>query len=218
MDPENPTPESPVVAPTTATVTAPAVEAKTFTQEQVNAFVAQRLSEDRARRAPKAEPTPQPKPETKAESKSEASDEIAARIAALEEQNHRLAFNARIAKFDLPESKASKLYTLYKATKPADDAAWINETIEEFGMKQPQPVTAPTPVAAPSQPPASAPQAPSGSVNPVTHGGIVDLFNLTPAQLAQLGPPGVRAALDQIRTHHAQSSGLARLPRVPERK
>lgn len=222
MEPETPTPETSTVAPTVAPVTAPASKV-TFTaeqQEQVNAIVRDRLAEA-ARRAPKQEPAPQPKPEAKAESKSDKSDDIAALRVELENQKLRHAFDKRIAKFDVSDSKAEKLFTLYQASKPADESAWFNETIEEFGLKAPtspahQPVT-PSGGSAPPAPPPAAPNAPV-KVESATAQGLPNPWALTLDQIDQLGPQGCRNMLEQLTTVARGRLGTPPVPKTPARK
>lgn len=59
---------------------------------------------------------------------------------------------------------------------------------------------------APRPAPAAAPAAPTGHSLPTSH-GVVDLFNLTPSQLRELGPQGVRKNLEQLWAQGAQLAG-----------
>lgn len=207
--------------------TAPGATAseKMLPQSQVNTLIAnakreareatrRELEQQQQQAAPKKE---EPKPSGNASSLS-ATDvqQIVARERAIER-----------ASVGLTPGRAARMEEACRAANPSDVAAWCKSYREDMGfdMTQPaQPVAPATPAAqaapaAPAQPaPAAAPAASGGPVNPVTTGGIIDLFQLSHAQLQQLGPAGVRAELDKIRNLHHQQSGLARLPRVPERK
>lgn len=84
---------------------------------------------------------------------------------------------------------------------------------------QAQPVTT-APAPATTQPApvatAAAPTAPTGATNPITTGGLVDIFSLPEHVIRnELGPSGVRQALDKIREFDLNRSGLARLPKPP---
>lgn len=222
MEPETTPTETTPVAPTTTPVTAPAAKVA-FTAEQqelVNAIVKERLAEA-ARRAPKPEPAPQPKPEAKPESKSEKSDDIAALRAELESQKQRHAFDKRVAKFELSDSKADKIFMLFQAAKPADETAWFNETIEEFGLKAPTttvPVPpAPTGTPAPAAPPPAAPNAPV-KVDSATAQGLPNPWALSLEQIDQLGPSGCREMLEKLTTVGRARLGTPPPPKLPARK
>ena len=162
---------------------------------------------------------PAPKPTPKADGSMSAED-----VQSLLSRDR--AFTRATAKADLNERQLMRMEAALKADVPADVAAWCTAYIEDLGIAKPatQPAAlvaapAPAPAPAPVTPtPAAAPQAPTGAVNPQTTGGLVDLFNLSATQIQQMGPSGVRAELDKIRAYAHQSAGLARLPRVPERK
>ena len=69
-------------------------------------------------------------------------------------------------------------------------------------------------IAPASKPPAAAPSAPS-KVDPLTNAGLVDIWNLSDAQMMQLGPAGMRDHYEKILSHAQSASGA---PRRPEPK
>ena len=189
----------------------PAPEVKNFTQEQVNAIVQKRLADDRAARsAPTAPKAAEPKAEKPVERMSNS--ELHAEI---EQIKLRSAFEKRTAKFDLEDSKSEALFKIYKA-----DPSGFDEAVSMFGIKAttPTPTQSVTAVAAPEpKTPPAAPSAPSGHSLP-TQNGLTDLFAMSPVQLDQLGPSGVRTALEQIWKIGNQRSGAPTRPMPPTRK
>ncbi len=208
------------VATTVETAAIPAAVqaevAKTFSQEQVNAIVQQRLAADRATRS-KPEPVKQ---EPIKQADKPADSDLRAE---LDEMKLRNAFDKRIGKFDVSDQTAERLFKLYKVENPEDPAAWIGETAKEFGLKSPaQPFTqaqvatatiAPTP--APQT--AAAPNAPV-RVDGITNAGIPDLFQLTPAAMDQMGPAGMRAIFEQATSLGRQLSGAPNRPKLPTQR
>lgn len=191
---------------------APAAEAKTFTQDQLNAIVQERLAKDRAIR-----PAPQPvKPPEKSADKSPDSD-LRAELAEMKLRN---AFDKRAAKYDLSDSASERLFKLYKAETPEDTSAWFDVTATEFGLKAPtvsnQTPGATSATSAPTldhvKPPVAAPAAPT-KVDPLTSAGVVDVFNLSEAQLHQLGPAGLRAEYEKILKVGQQQTGAPSRPK-----
>ncbi len=201
------------VDPTVPVTVAPVPEVKTFTQDQVNAFVQQRLAADRATRS-KVEPLKQEP--TKAAPVAADSDVRAE----LEEMKLRNAFDKRMAKLDAPDATAERLFKLYRIENPEDPAAWFDVTAKEFGLKPPQitpPVsaTAATSNVAPTAAPtAAAPNAPA-RVDGTTNAGLVDLFSLTPAQIDQFGPSGLRKHFEEATSIGRQLSGAPTRPKLP---
>ncbi|MCX5747907.1 MAG: hypothetical protein NT062_36040 [Proteobacteria bacterium] len=96
------------------------------------------------------------------------------------------------------------------ASAPAKDAgaryslAEIAELSKLFGT------------AAPAVPvkPAAAPNAP-GRVDPITAGGLVDIWNLRDDEIAQLGPAGMREQFEKLIRHGEQASGRPAKPTIP---
>ena len=184
--------------------TAPA-EGKAFTQEQVNAIVSRRLQEDRASRAKPAESKP-----TEPTGSAATDTDLKAKVEELEMRN---AFDKRAAKLGLTDDAEALMFKLYKADRPSDPAAWFESTGKAFGLKGTTTATA-TPQD-PAKPPAAAPSSSQPSaVTPVTTGGLVDIYTMTPEQFASMSP-------QQMREHHeknlaaAQSrAGGPRLPRM----
>jgi hypothetical protein len=208
---------APVIAddPAVLATATPAPEVKTFTQDQVNAFVQQRLAADRATRS-KPEPS---KPEPmKLPAKGEDSDVRAE----LEEMKLRNAFDKRIAKYDSPDEVSERLFKLYKVEKPEDPAAWTEVTAKQFGLRSlSQPVT-PT-VSTTGMPvpevksPAAAPNAPA-KVDSATAQGLPNPWALTSQQIDELGPQGCRDMLEKLTTVGRARLGTPPPPRLPPRK
>jgi hypothetical protein len=72
-------------------------------------------------------------------------------------------------------------------------------------------ITTPAQPEAATRPPTAAPPSNAGNkVDRLTRGGLIDLWNLTPAELDQLGPSGIRREYEKHISEHAKSS-----PRVP---
>jgi len=189
-------------------VTAPEGKPEGFSQEQVNAIVQQRLAEDRNRRpkAPDSPPAKASKPDLEAQ---------------VERLTLRNAFDKRAAKFDLTDSASDRLFRLYETEKPEDPTAWFTETASQFGLKGPNMTAPPSSTtgdpATAVTPPASAPNAPV-KVDPMTSGGLVDIFNLSAAQLQQLGPRGLRTHFEKALEVGNQLSGAPPRPQASIRK
>jgi hypothetical protein len=65
----------------------------------------------------------------------------------------------------------------------------------------------------------AAPASSAGSrVDPITSGAIVDIWKLSPAQLDQLGPSGVRREYERHLAEGARRSGAPRVPQHPRAK
>lgn len=205
--------------------------AKVFTQEEVNRIAANAREDGRksALKTPTATPaiaTPAPAPQAPASEAEQERVTLKQLKERLDESEMRRAFDKRAAKRGLDEPIADELFEIFKVQRPSDTDDWFEKKSALFGFKPPGTPAAPTAAtppapatpAAPVPVPATAPNAPSGPVNPVATGGLIDLFQLSHTQLAQMGPSGVRAELDKIRAFSHQSSGLARMPKAPERK
>jgi hypothetical protein len=132
-------------------------------QEQVNAIVAKRLAEDRARRvpqpaAPAAAPAPQP---TQVAAPDDGEPHMTPKQMrdAFNEMQLRMRFEKQAAKRGVDDAAAEDLFALYKVQKPADDTVWFDEKAARFGFNKGQ-------SAAPTAPTASA-TAPLVPVPPV---------------------------------------------------
>lgn len=137
-------------AATIAPVTAPAASVN-FTpeqQEQVNAIVAKRLAEDRARRAPT--PAAAPTPAVTAQTTTVAVPDDGEQHMtpkqmrdAFNEMQLRMRFERQATKRGVDDDATEDLFQLYKVQKPADDSAWFDQKAARFGFNKGQPA-APT--------------------------------------------------------------------------
>ena len=195
---------------TTDTTAAPATvvettnqapEAKTFTQEQVNAIVQQRLATERQSKQ-KAESPKGPPPDWQAK---------------FDELEQRRVFEKNIARYDANDEAAEILFNSFKTAAPdaASARQWVDDKAKAFGMK-PLGMNTTAPIQ-PTAPIASAPTAPV-KVEGQTVGGIPELFNLTGQQLNAMGPEGVRAAFEQILAIGNRMNGAPPIPRNGARK
>lgn len=144
--------ETAITTDTTATVAvateqpvSPPAEGKTFTQEDVNRIVAQRLAEDRVRRPAQPPAQPAPKP-----SKPEPSD-LASELAAMKQQQAelvaRLDFEKRTRGMDLDATKSDTLFKVFQANPTAFD-----EVVQMFGIRATATATSTAATAATQQP------------------------------------------------------------------
>ena len=190
--------------------TAPAETVKVFTQEQVNRIAADAREQGRSSAAQQRPPAQKPaekiaEPDLRAE---------------LDEMRLRSAFDKRAGKFDLDDKASDRLFNLFKTERPEDPSAWMTETAALFGLKghnvntsnQSNPGASATPV-----PPASAPSAPA-KVDAMTSSGLVDIFNLSADQVAQLGPSGLRTQFEKILSVGHQMQGAPQRPQMAPRK
>jgi hypothetical protein len=74
---------------------------------------------------------------------------------------------------------------------------------------------APQPQPDPARSGAAAPRAPTGAVNPYSHGGLTDLWSMDVATLDALGPQGIRKIHEQALE---AASNLRGVPRKPSTK
>ena len=168
---------------------------KLLSQTQVNALIA---SARREGRESAGRETPKP-----AAPKGEAgSMELR-----LEEMEMRRTFDRRASKLGLDDEASDDLFDLYKAQRPSDLGAWFDGKAARFTSKgtvsQP-PSILNQPNAEAAKPPAAAPSTSQpAAVNPITTGGLVDIFNLTPEQFATFTPL-------QLREQHEKNVASAR--------
>ena len=203
---------SETTAPASAPATAPAPEAPgVFTQEQVNRIAAAARAEGKqsAERATQAAPVP-PAPAGKVTLESLQAE--------LETTRLRASYEKRAGKAGIPEDVSDDAFDLYRA-KPAESRdAWLDGFARKF---MPPTGSNPPPAATPPASntelkPAAAPNTP-GRVDPITSGGLVDIFNLTHQQLADLGPHGLRVEFEKITAAGSRMSGAPTRPTVPKR-
>lgn len=223
-DPISPTdttaPAATVIDPQPVTPPAPApATPKMFSQEEVDSIVKSRL--ERSQRKPEPQPAPRVEPQKPtAEPASTSLADIDRRIAQAED----FATLATAAGLDLDQKRIAR--TMLAAANPSDVSAWWNETIAPLKLGKPAaPPSVQTP-AAPAAPaaigttppsPAAAPAAPVAHALP-TANGVIDLFNLNPAQLQSLGPQGVRENLEKLWAIGNQMSGAPQRPKPPSQR
>lgn len=219
----------------TATAPAGATEGS-FTQAQVNQIAARAREEGRR----SAEKERQQQTATTTSASSSGGDEpltMRQLKERLDESELRRGFDKRAAKFEMSDETADDLFQLYKAQKPTDATAWFGTKAQQFGFKplgsgttsstnqagtagaaaaseagqqnQQQQATQPRPPAAP--------RAPAGNNQP-TQGGLVDIWNMIPDQLNQLGPAGLREEFEKHLAVHNRRAGAPPLPKVSTRK
>jgi hypothetical protein len=206
----------------------PPVNAKTFTEDEVTRIVQERLERDRRARpaAPAAAPPPAPVDDGTDEKlslkhiKAQLDEEKRQR----EADKRRSAFDKQALRLDMTESQMDDFYALSELQKPADVKEWLlAKGFKPVSTTTTSPATpAPTAAAAPAstdapKPPAAAPSAPSAHALP-TSNGVVDLFAMTPAQHQQLGPKGVRAALETLWEIGNTMNGMPQRPKVPNQR
>ncbi len=196
---------------TIAPVTAPAGGPATFTQEQVNAIVADRVARVKSA-APAAAPAPAP---TAAPAGKVTLESLQAE---LHETRLRATFDKSAAKLNLAEEDADDLFENWR-NKPADTrSGWL-----EAKAKRLMPATTTTPASTTTTNavtnetrPAVAPNTP-GRVNPVTSGGLVDIWNLSPDELSNLGPAGLRTEFEKLTNAANRLAGAPPRPKVTQR-
>lgn len=150
-----------------------------------------------------------------APAESEAPGEEAGSVTmTLKEFNSQMAAARRSGQGKAPRAAERGLSPIDQLTATVSELAKIVATREAPTTAAPTQATTGLPIATAATP-ASAPQAPSGAVNPASSGGLTDLWNLSREQLSQMGPSGVRRAFDAILDQHRVMSGAARLPTVP---
>lgn len=204
---------SPVTPPAQVQASAP----KTFTQEEVDQIVKSRL--ERGQRKPDAPPL-------KAEAKAiEPASTAAPSIDDIDRRIERHGQFVRVTTTaGLDDAQSRILGDLMRAANPPDVAAWCGDTIAALklgkssappAVQTQAPATANAPTEAPK--PAAAPAAPSAHTLP-TANGVPDLFSMTPAQHAALGPQGVRSALEQLWKIGNQMSGAPERPKAPTQR
>lgn len=109
-----------------------------------------------------------------------------------------------------------------EAANPDDERGWIDSYASDMGFAKATTQSTPTtPTTAtlttPTTPPPAAPNAPVKHDLP-THAGITDIFNLSEAQLDQLGPSGLRVEFEKIVQIAKRKNGMMPpRPKAPPR-
>ena len=152
-----PTPDETAPAAAAEPSTPPA--AKTFTQDELNTIVQERLAADRKRaknRSPKPQPATAPEP-TNDEPPAWVTELITSNralsqsVETLQQKARTDTFDAAFAKAGGPEAAKDDIRTLAEAAKPADLGAFIAEKSKLFGGSTP--VNNPEDTATPGAPP-----------------------------------------------------------------
>jgi hypothetical protein len=198
--------------------TAPAEGSRTFTQEQVNDIVKQRLADERARRGNEGQQQTQQKPTGQANPPPPGMmsvDEVERII----ERN--TAFERVTAQANLTEGQRARMMQALKHERPEDVATWSRSYLEDLGLGR-QSTTNPIPngtTAAPTQPPTAAPPSAAGNrVNPITSGGLVDFWRMQAHELEQLGGQGLRQEYEKHLAVGKRLQGAPPVPKAVQRK
>ncbi len=186
-------------------------------QAEVDRIVKKRLGESKV----------EPKVEAKAEidpeklSKKDLKSELDLMRAEMARDRARLQFDKAALKLGVPDEAADDLFELHDKQKPEDTKAWLES---KHGRLWTKAAATPTPpMQDPKQEstaksPVTAPNAPT-KVDPLTSAGIVDIFNLSAAQLDQLGPQGLRKEFEAaIKVGHRLNGAPPRPVPAPQRK
>jgi hypothetical protein len=201
-----------------------AAQPRVFTQEEVDAIVTSRLA-----RAEKPRPVQAPAP-VPAKAAAPATNEAITASDVQQMITRQGDFRELLGGAGLDAEQRQSVQSLFAAANPQDVSTWWNTTIAPLKLgKPPAPpaVTSTTTPAAsaatttapetPRAPVATMPQAPTGAVNPITSGGLVDLFSMSVAQLQQLGPAKVRTELEKMWAQGNATNGAPQRPKAPGR-
>lgn len=184
-------------------------------QEEVNKIAARARDDGRKAATKQTEKPPAPAPADDGEKLS-----LKSLQAELAETKARAAFDKRVAKLGLSDEAADDMFSLHQLQKPTDQAAWIESKSKLFvnGASvpiNPQPNT--TTTTEPAKQPAAAPSAPS-QVNPLTSGGLVNLWGLPEAQIDAMTPATIRGHFEKILETGRAQSGAPPRPMPTQRK
>lgn len=201
-----------------ATAPAPAATVVAFTpeqQEQVNRIAAAARAEgkqsaERASTATPAVPVPsaQISPAPKVTLESLQAD--------LEKSRLRGSFDKAALKLGIPEDDHDDLFENYQNKPLNQRSTWLEEKAKRLMPTQTTSPAATTSIAGAEQKPAAAPNTP-GRVDPITSGGLVDIWNLTPQQLSDIGPQGLRVEFEKHLSAGERMSGRPTRPKAPPR-
>lgn len=216
---------APVTPAAPAAPAAPAGE-RTFTQADLDRIVADRLARDRAARGgvtPSAPPAPPA-------AQDRGGLTLAQRQDLLEQQTTFYRELLRIG-VKLTEEQEADVFQLFRNAKPERPGEWMTRKVAAFGLgAQPQPTAASPVTAASTTPPAApaaagtpsapaagtAPAAASGAapngVDQLAPGGLIDVSKLNSAQIAALGPKGIREAVEGVLASGQGRDGRPALP------
>ena len=194
---------------------------KTFTQDQVNAIVADRLARERQQRGQQRTETT-----TKGTEGKLTLEQVAQRQEQQTMENTFLRAVSR-AGLQLSERQERILLNQFHSDKPERPGEWLTEVAADFGLGK---ATAQT-IAASStatntqtdekKTAAAAAAASSTEPNKVNHlnsGALIDVSKLTRAEVDQLGPAGVRQQLERVISAGQERDGRPPIPAVLRKK
>lgn len=208
---------------TTTTETAAGATPKTFTQEEVNNIVAERVA--RVKQQATGTSQTQQTTTTAQPAATKANPDAPVTRQEFEGMQRRSAFDKHAARLGLEPAVEEDLWTLYDAQRPTDAVAWFESKQKMLGLKGSQSVnqdpnsqTTNTNGASGNggTQPGAAPNA-GGKVNPTTSGGLVDIFNLSMDQVIQLGPQGLRQHHEKNLEAARMRDGAPPIPKMPAR-
>jgi len=207
-DPAAPVAATSAAGSSTTPETPPAGTAeRRFTSSEVESIVKERLARVKAS-TPTPAPTPPPAPAGKVTLESLQAE--------LAETRLRGAFDKRTAKLSLPDDEVEDLFELYKGKSADVRDNWLDAKAKKSMPAPTTPSTTTNANAGIEAKPVAAPNTP-GRVDPITSGGLVDIWNLTPQQLTDLGPSGLRAEFEKIQAAGSRAAGAPPRPKTPQR-
>lgn len=222
------TPAQPGGAPTTPAGTAPAGNEQLLPQSRVNELVGRARQEGRESALREQQQGQQPRAGGNAGGEPSKASPLTEQDVVNLFARERAFTLASTGTYQITPSQLTRMEEAYRAARPADVGAWSKAYAEDMGFKSIAGAPAAggattntnnssTPNAGTQQPPASAPLSPS-RVDPVTAGGLVDIWNLSLEQVNQLGPDGIRAEHEKILAAANRKSGAPPLPKVLQKR
>lgn len=215
-------PPSPTTTATTPGTPPAGGAPRTFTQEEVNAIVAERVA--RVKTSAPAAPAAQAPAAPELATSTGTGDDVSARVGNME---FRALFHEQLADFHIPKANREDAMQLARAQlgpKPTPQAMqqWFETKGKIFGASTSATTdtttTSPTnpanPVAAAPVPPSPAAASAPSKVDPLAAGGLVDITSLAPEQIESLGPQGLRQLHERNLAVARRQSGQPALPRM----
>jgi hypothetical protein len=198
---------------TSTTQSTGANSAKLFTQEEVNTIVGERVARVKSEQQVQAAP-----PAAQVSSSATKAD-LAAELA---EMRRKAEFADHVADYSIPRERRGDLYDLFKAQNPSDPVQWFATKAPIFGATAASASTTTTSnntnganaAQVETKPPPAASTTAPARVDIPTNGGLVDILSLTPQQIDQLGPAGLREIHERNVTAGRQQHGAPSLPRA----
>ena len=186
---------------------------RTFTQDEVNRIISDRISRDRQSRG--NEPAPARQAEQRAPAPSSDADRIARLEQSIADQGfYRAAARAGTA---LDDDTERDLLDLYRVHKPENPGEWFAVRAARLGART---VTTPNTINQPAAFVPAAPPAPQGAAsttaptiaNPHATGALVDVSRMSAAELSALGPQGVAKAIAAVLESGRARDGRPQIP------